>query len=75
MSVCFSPEWDGKFVASGSTDNSIKIWSTANGEVINLINGHSATVNTVYTVVPHFGTVNDFILTGVCQFVFLLMER
>ena len=39
MSVCFCPY--GKQVASGSKDNSIKIWDTNTGACESTLSGHS----------------------------------
>ena len=44
-SVSFSP--DGKYVVSGSGDNSVKIWSTESGEVVRTLNGHTNNVTSV----------------------------
>ncbi len=45
LSVAFSP--DGKTLASGSKDNSVKIWNISTGEEIRTFNSHS---NWVYAV-------------------------
>ena len=45
MSVCFCPY--GKQVASGSTDNSIKIWDTNTGKCDSTLSGHSNVVTSV----------------------------
>ena len=44
-SVCFSA--DGKFIASGSRDNTVKIWDGATGQLLQTPEGHSNTVNSV----------------------------
>ncbi|KAJ3100215.1 hypothetical protein HK100_004741, partial [Physocladia obscura] len=38
---------DGKFIASGSSDNTVKIWDIQTGMVINTFEGHSGSVNSV----------------------------
>ncbi len=38
-SVAFSP--DGKVLASGSVDKSIKLWNVANGQLIKSLIGHT----------------------------------
>ncbi|MFK0735411.1 MAG: WD40 repeat domain-containing protein, partial [Gloeotrichia echinulata HAB0833] len=38
---------DGKTLASGSRDNTIKIWNIATGKEIRTLNGHSSFVNSV----------------------------
>ena len=38
---------DGKLLASGSYDNSIKIWDVASGKHLDLFIGHSESVNSV----------------------------
>ncbi|KAM0168541.1 hypothetical protein ACHAPF_010881 [Botrytis cinerea] len=45
FSVAFSP--DGKIVASGSSDNTIRLWDTATGESLQTLEGHSDWVRSV----------------------------
>ncbi len=44
-SVAYSP--DGKFIATGSRDNSVKLWEVATGREIRTFTGHLSTVNTI----------------------------
>ncbi|RLD23242.1 MAG: hypothetical protein DRI71_05800, partial [Bacteroidetes bacterium] len=44
-SVCFSP--DGKYLASGSEDKTIKIWEFSTGRELKTLNGHQSDVNQV----------------------------
>jgi len=44
-SVAISP--DGRTLASGSSDNTIKIWNLATGELIRTLSGHSNSVRSV----------------------------
>ncbi|WP_200819193.1 AAA-like domain-containing protein, partial [Tolypothrix sp. NIES-4075] len=44
-SVAFSS--DGKTIASGSDDNTIKIWDISTGKLIRTLTGHSSTVSSV----------------------------
>ena len=39
LSVCFSP--NGKLIASGSSDNTIKLWNVKDGALIRTFKGHS----------------------------------
>lgn len=45
MSVCFSP--DGRLLASGGMDNTVKIWDLRTGLELKTINGHSNQVTDV----------------------------
>ena len=40
---CFSP--DGSTILSGSCDNTLKLWRTRDGSLINTLNGHTDRVN------------------------------
>ncbi len=42
ISVCFSP--DGRRVATGAADGTVKVWNAATGQEIATLNGHTVTV-------------------------------
>ncbi|MGH8000997.1 MAG: WD40 repeat domain-containing protein, partial [Brasilonema sp.] len=44
-SIAFSP--DGKTLASGATDKTIKIWQLSNGQELSILTGHSDHVSSV----------------------------
>ena len=41
---CFSP--GGSTILSGSDDNTLKLWRTCDGSLINTLNGHTSFVTT-----------------------------
>ncbi len=43
FSVCFSP--DGKTIASGSGDNSVRVWNAETGVQLRQLDGHSSSVS------------------------------
>ena len=46
-SVVFSPDPDGKYICSGSADNTVKLWYTETGANIRTLNGHTDDVSSV----------------------------
>ena len=48
MSVAFSP--DGNTIASGSVDNSIKLWNPQTGDLIRTLEGNRDMLPSVYTL-------------------------
>ncbi|MBU2006487.1 MAG: hypothetical protein KKF08_14030, partial [Gammaproteobacteria bacterium] len=44
-SVAYSP--DGKFIASGSYDNTVRVWDAGTGETLKTLQGHTNEVNAV----------------------------
>ena len=56
-SVTFSP--DGKFVLTGSSDTTTKLWDISTGQEIRTFSGHSRGVNSVA-----FSQDGKFVLTG-----------
>ena len=50
---------DNKRIVSGSSDHSIKIWNAESGELINTLNGHTGSVNSVC-----FSSDNERIISG-----------
>ena len=44
-SVAYSP--DGKYVCSGSMDNTVRLWNTETGLAVRTLNGHTDRVNSV----------------------------
>ncbi len=45
LSVAFSP--DGRTLASGSTDNTIKLWDVVSGQLLRTLTGHTNFVESV----------------------------
>ena len=45
MSVAYSP--DGKSLASGSYDNTVRVWEAATGKLLLTLEGHADGVNSV----------------------------
>ena len=56
-SVAFSP--DGKFVVSGSDDNTVRMWRTDTGENVQTLEGHTGRVESVA-----FSPDGKYVVTG-----------
>src|SRR5262249_25231402 len=45
--TAFSPDPEGRWVASAGEDTTVKVWDTRNGEVVHSFRGHIGLVSTV----------------------------
>jgi WD40 repeat protein len=57
MSVTFSP--DGKYLASGSWDNTVKLWSVESQKEVTTLQGHSESVLSIA-----FSPVGNYLASG-----------
>jgi WD40 repeat protein len=57
--VAFSPDEEGRWIASGSEDSTVKIWDSRSGELVRSFRGHTGLVSSVA-----FGPDGSWLVTG-----------
>jgi WD40 repeat protein len=45
--VAFSPDDEGRWVASGGEDGKVKIWDSRSGDLVRTFHGHTNLINSV----------------------------